>query len=205
VFLLDANITPTSHISSVERSEIQDNASGPDVNTGGPKEEKPEAGSLTVCIVCRATINLAHICKKKCGIAAHCSLNCYCFDWPRHKFSYNLGRPVDATDYLVLACHKNEFPLEEDVADSYSFMYFNSGGDRCRLFQLYRRLVVDWSIDEDELRCAVEQNRLKEMLTFRCLQTGNPLMLREMQWLDSKEGFGAKGKGPGIVAIIKAA
>jgi hypothetical protein len=116
-----------------------------------------------------------------------------------------LGRPIDATDYLVLACHANEFPLEDDVANKYGFMYFASGHDRWRLFKLYRRLVVDWSIDEDELRSAVEQNRLKEMLTFRCLQTRDPDMLRDMQWLKSEEGFGTKGKGPGLAVIFEAA
>lgn len=105
----------------------------------------------------------------------------------------------------MLACHANEFPLEDDVANKYSFMYFASGHDRWRLFRLYRRLVVDWSIDEDELRSAVEQNRLKEMLTFRCLQTRDPGMLRDMQWLKSEEGFGTKGKGPGLAVIFEAA
>ncbi|KIW97775.1 uncharacterized protein Z519_01359 [Cladophialophora bantiana CBS 173.52] len=91
-------------------------------------------------------------------------------------------------DYLVLACHANEFPLEDDVADN-----FTAG------------LVVDWRIDEDELRSAVEQNKLKEMLTFRCSQTQAPCMLRDVQWLSSAEGFGTSAKGPGLAVIFEAA
>ncbi len=123
----------------------------------------------------------------------------------RHKFSCRLGRPIDVTDYLVLACHVNEFPSEEDVFVEYGFVYFASGHDRQRLFELYRRLVVDWNIDEDELRSAVVHNRLKEMLVYRCLQTRDPHMLRYMQWLKNEVGFCAKGKGPGVIAIIKTA
>lgn len=84
-------------------------------------------------------------------------------------------------------------------------MYFASGYDWWRLFKLYRRLVVDWSIDEDELRSAVEQNRLKEMLMFRGLQTRDPGILRDMQWLESEEGFRANGKGSGPAVVFEAA
>jgi hypothetical protein len=71
--------------------------------------------------------------------------------------------------------------------------------------KLYRRLVIDWSINEEELRSAVELNRLKEMLTIPCLQTGDPIMLKDMQWLESEEGFGANGDGPGLTALFDAA
>ena len=105
----------------------------------------------------------------------------------------------------MLACHANEIPLDDDVASQYGFRYFASMHDRWRLFKLYRRLVVDWSIDKDELRSAVGQNKLKEMLMFRCLQARDPSMLRDMQWLESEEGFGANGKGPGLGVGFEAA
>ncbi|KAF1807869.1 hypothetical protein P152DRAFT_485903 [Eremomyces bilateralis CBS 781.70] len=200
----EANMTPSYDKHIVESSHARNGASVPEVNTGGLKGKKADAVSPTVCAFCKATCEFAHICKKY-GVAAYCTPDCYRSDWHRHKFSCSLGRPTDATDYLVLACHANKFPLEDDVANRYGFMYFASGHDRWRLFKLYRRLVVDWRINEDELRSAVERNKLQEMLTFRCLQTGDPGMLRDMQWLKSEEGFGTNSKGPELAVIFEAA
>ncbi|OPB39193.1 hypothetical protein A0O28_0048990 [Trichoderma guizhouense] len=74
-----------------------------------------------------------------------------------------------------------------------------------RLFELYRRLVIKWKVDEEELRSAVELNRLKEMLTARCSQTGDPAMLSDMKWLESEEVFRANGEGSGIITLFDAA
>jgi hypothetical protein len=196
-------MTPSNDKSFFKSSHELDGASTAEVSTGGLKGKKADTASRTICAFCKAACGVAHICKK-CGVAAYCSLDCHRPDWYRHKFSCSLGRPTDATDYLVLACQANEFSLEDDVANKYGFMHFASGYDRWRLFKLYRRLVVDWRIDEDEMRSAVEQNRLKEMLTFRCLQTRDPGMLGVMQWLKSEEGFATKGKGPGLAVIFEA-
>ncbi|KAL6166379.1 hypothetical protein ACJQWK_07732 [Exserohilum turcicum] len=133
--------------------------------------------------------------------AAHCSIDCYRSDWHQHKFSCRLGRPVDATDDLVLACHTNKFPSDDDVLHKYGFMSFTSGYDRCRLFNLYRRLVVHWEIDEDELRSAVNNNKLKEMLICRCSQTKDP----DLQWLKNVESFEAKAKEGELSTLIEAA
>lgn len=84
-----------------------------------------------------------------------------------------LGRPIDVTDHLVLACHTNQFPQDEEVVDQYGFRYFASGIDRRRLFTLYWRLVIEWAIDEDELRTAVKQDKLKEMLMFHVISSGS--------------------------------
>jgi hypothetical protein len=106
---------------------------------------------------------------------------------------------------LVLACHTNQYPQEDDVAEQYGFMCFATGKDRSRLFELYRRLVIGRAIDEEELRVAVEQNRLKEMLTFRCSQTGDPVMLSDKQWLENQKGFGVNGERQGLNTLIEAA
>lgn len=97
----------------------------------------------------------------------------------------------------MLACHTNQYPQEEDVAEQYGFMYFASGKDRLRLFNVYRRLVKEWAIDEEELRAAVNRKSLKEMLVFRCRQTGDITMLSDQQWLESQDGFGV-GKKLGL-------
>lgn len=184
-------------------TNTRDSASAPGITTGELEEVIADSDSPIVCNVCKVVSKLTYICKL-CGGKSYCTVGCYQSDWFRHKFSCSLGRPIDATDNFVLACHANEFP-DEDVASQYGFMCFASGVDRERLFKLYRRLVVDWSVSEDELRSAVEQDKLKEMLVFRCLQTRDPLTLADMHWLKGQEGFGVNGKGKGLGVIFKAA
>lgn len=196
-------MTPSNN-KGVESSYAQDAISAPEVNPRGPEGKQADEASSIICAFCKVTSELAHICKN-CSVAAYCSSDCYRSDWARHKFSCSLGRPIDATDYLILACHANEVPLDDDVANQYGFMYFASGHDRWRLFKLYRRLVVDWGIDEEELRSAVGQDKLKEMLMFRCSQTKDPDMLRDKHWLESEKGFGTNGKGPGLGVVFEAA
>ncbi|KAJ4129105.1 hypothetical protein NW768_007636 [Fusarium equiseti] len=115
-----------------------------------------------------------------------------------------VGRPIDATDQLVLACHKDTYPEEEDVAKRFGFMSFISGTDRLRLFELYRRLVVDYKVDEDELRAALEQRKLKEMLMFRCGQTNDPCMLSDKDWLKNQERFEVDGRHAGLITLFEA-
>ncbi|OAL43046.1 hypothetical protein IQ07DRAFT_606215 [Pyrenochaeta sp. DS3sAY3a] len=199
-----ANMTHGHDNNVPEPFHVQDDACGPEVDIGLCQRKSAESTVPKLCAFCQKACKLTHMCKK-CRIAAHCSLDCYRSDWHRHKFSCSLGRPTDATDHLVLACHTNQYPLDDDVAEKYGIMYFASGHDRWRLFKLYRRLVVNWKIDEDELRSAIQQNKFKEMLTYRCLQTRDPEMLRDMQWLESEDGFRADGKGPGLVVMFQAA
>ncbi|EMR61650.1 hypothetical protein UCREL1_11423 [Eutypa lata UCREL1] len=168
-------------------------------NSKGPKTAYP-----TACPFCKDTGELAYICQK-CGVTAYCGLDCYREDWYRHKFSCTLGRSIDATDYLVLACHTNQFPQDDDVAEQYGFMYFATGKDRLRLFEVYRRLIIEWGINEEELRAALKQNKLKEILTFRCSQTRDAIMLSDSQWLESQEGFGVNGKKQELLTIFEAA
>ncbi|KAH8691261.1 hypothetical protein BGW36DRAFT_363598 [Talaromyces proteolyticus] len=153
------------------------------------------------CTFCNDTCELSHICKK-CGNAAHCNLDCNRSDWYRHKFSCRLGRPIDATDCLVLSCKTNEV---DDVIKEYGFMHFVPGNDRWKLFNQYSGLIINWDTEEEELRSAVKKNKLKEMLTTRCLQTRDPAMLRDMQWLKNEEGFGASSEGPGLITLFDAA
>ncbi|KFH44293.1 hypothetical protein ACRE_049300 [Hapsidospora chrysogenum ATCC 11550] len=196
-----SRMTPRNDRSLVNADVTRDDASVPIINTESPESKEVEGASPTACAFCKDTYEVIYICKK-CESAAYCNLDCYRSDWYRHKFCCTLGRPIDATDFLVLSCHTNEFPQEDDVTKQYGFMSFASGNSRSRLFRLYRRLVIEWGVDEDELRSAVELNRLKEMLTFRCSQTRDPGMLSDMRWLESEEGFGANGKGPGLIVLF---
>lgn len=97
------------------------------------------------------------------------------------------------------------YPEEEDVLRKFGFMCFISGTDKWRLFQLYRRLIVDWGVDENELRAALEQNKLKEMLTFRCSQTNDSSMLNDKNWLKTEERFEVDGEHGGLITLIEAA
>lgn len=49
----------------------------------------------------------------------------------------------------------------------------------------------------DELRSAIQKDSLKDMLMFRYSQSGDPEVLRDMQWLQSQEGFAAHAQGAG--------
>ena len=158
----------------------------------------------TACLSCKATRYPGHTCKH-CSTTAYCSDDCYRADWYRHKFACKLGRPVDATDHLLLSCHTGQIPTDDDVVKQYGFESFDTGWERWNLFQLYRRLVTQYDVEEEELRSAVVQNRLKEMLVFRCMQTRDPDLRRKQQWLASQEAFGVNGKGPGFSTILRAA
>ncbi|KAM0437861.1 hypothetical protein ACHAPT_002226 [Fusarium lateritium] len=184
---------------SVISNSRQDSEGVPKGEPYGPKPADP-----TSCPFCKDSGELAYTCPK-CGTAAYCDLECYLADWYRHKFSCTLGRPIDVTDHLVLACHANQYPPEDDVAEKFGFMCFATGTDRSRLFECYRRLIIEWGVDEDELRAAVKQNKLKEMLTFRCHQTSDAAMLSDKQWLESQEGFEVDGKHQGLITFIEAA
>ncbi|PNP82367.1 hypothetical protein FNYG_04302 [Fusarium nygamai] len=177
----------------------QDSTDAPRHNAESSKLSDP-----TGCPFCREAGELTYRCPK-CGSATYCDIGCYRADWYQHKFSCALGRPIDAIDQLVLACHTNMYPEEEDVARKLGFMCFISGTDRSRLFELYRRLIVDLGVDENELRAALEQNKLKEMLIFRCGQTNDPSMLSDQNWLKAEEGFEVNGEHGGLITLIEAA
>ncbi|KAH7180054.1 uncharacterized protein B0J16DRAFT_403471 [Fusarium flagelliforme] len=166
--------------------------------------ENPKLSGPPSCPYCRETGELAYKCPG-CSSTTYCDKECYREDWYQHKFSCALGRPIDATDKLILACHKNIFPEEEDVARAFGCSCFISGTDKSRLFRLYRRLIVDWKVDESELRAALDQNKLREMLTFRCGQTNDPSMLSDKDWLKAEERFKADGEYGDLITLFEAA
>lgn len=192
-----------SYQEAVHFKDVQDESGLEQVPTKVEQSKKCQSTIPIACASCRENCEPGYSCKK-CGVTSYCSCDCYHSDWYKHKFSCNLGRPIDATDYLVLACHTNEFPMEDEVAKKYGFLCFLSGTDRSKLFLLYQKLVIEWSIDEDELRSAIKLNKLKEMLIFRCFQTGDPVMLGYIRWLESEEGFRVDGEGPGLGVLFDA-
>uniref|UniRef100_L7JJF2 Uncharacterized protein n=1 Tax=Pyricularia oryzae (strain P131) TaxID=1143193 RepID=L7JJF2_PYRO1 len=50
---------------------------------------------------------------------------------------------------------------------------FNSH-DRLCLFEIYCTLIVDWGVEEEELREAIRLDKLEEMLLRRCGQINDP-------------------------------
>lgn len=135
----------------------------------------------------------------------YCDRQCCRADWYQHKFSCVLGRPIDATDHLVLACHQNIFTEEEHVARKFGLMRFVTGTDKSRLSRLFRRPIVDWLVDEDEIRAALEKRKLREMLIFRYDQTNDPFMLSDKDWLNAEERFEVDGEHGELISLFEAA
>ncbi|KAL2017235.1 hypothetical protein VTK56DRAFT_2394 [Thermocarpiscus australiensis] len=153
---------------------------------------EPEAAPKR-CARCKVQLDLLTPCPK-CRQAAYCGGECRDAHWPTHKFACQLGRSLDAADYLVLACQRNRFPGDdEDTATAYGLRYFASAKDRLRLFRLYGRLVNEAGVGDEELREAWQKDRLREFLLFRCsqIQAQRADVLRDMEWLREQHGFRA--------------
>lgn len=109
----------------------------------------------------------------------------------QHKFSCVLGRPLDEADFLVQACQTGEPLINEDVCKAFGFLYFTSGTERFELEQLYRKLVNEGGVGDEELREAWRNNNLKEFILFRCAQLSPYLIGRERAWIARQDGFAA--------------
>ncbi|KAI3010460.1 hypothetical protein CBS147346_1673 [Aspergillus niger] len=107
------------------------------------------------------------------------------------RFDCSLGRPIDEVDYFIIACKTEELPKDDDVAKAFGLLYFTSAADLQRLFRLYCRLVNEWGVEEDELREAWQQNKLKEFILFRSSQIPSSLIHAESHWLSQQNGFAA--------------
>lgn len=100
----------------------------------------------------------------------------------------------------MLACHNNQFPKDDEVAKQYGFLFFTTGYDRSRLFNIYHLLLVDYGIDEEALRTSVKRDSVKEMLILRIgdamrdpeVTIHRNSMIEAIQWLEKQEGFRAK-------------
>ncbi|KAI0197861.1 hypothetical protein F4808DRAFT_452350 [Astrocystis sublimbata] len=77
---------------------------------------------------------------EQCRSVAYCDTTCRRAHAHIHKFFCNLGRPIDAADYLVQACQMDEIP-DEDTAKAFGFCSFPSAFDRKRLFGIYSVLI----------------------------------------------------------------
>ncbi|KAF4123095.1 hypothetical protein GMORB2_6643 [Geosmithia morbida] len=188
---------------SLSTTQGSDEAASTVENTedAGGECRKIESGGPTACAFCKETYKLTYTCQK-CEAATYCDIDCYQSDRHRHKFRCSLGRPIDATDYLILSCHDVEFPQENEVLQQYGFECFASAHDKQRLFDIYQGLVVHSVVDEDDLRRAMEQDRLKELLVSRCRGTG---MVHDVRWLENEEGFRANGQGQGVDYLLRRA
>ncbi|KAI6359770.1 hypothetical protein MCOR25_006943 [Pyricularia grisea] len=166
---------------------------------------EPEAPPAPLCTLCKEACKPGNACTK-CGNALYCSVDCRNSDWIRHKYACSLGRPLDATDDLMRCCHADDYlELDQDASKEFGFMCLGRAPDRLFLFEIYRTLIVDLGVEEEELREAVRLDKLKEMLIRRCRQTNDAKMINFAKWLESKEGFRANGDGPGIQSMLDAA
>ncbi|PWI63947.1 hypothetical protein PCL_02263 [Purpureocillium lilacinum] len=119
------------------------------------------------------------------------SSKCARCDWQTHKFHCSLGRPVDAADYLVQACQANQPPSDVDTATAFGFRYFVSAYDRLKLFGIYRCLVIQYGVCDDELREALSKDQLRDFILFRMSQLPSTESQSLLNWLTQQQGFGA--------------
>jgi hypothetical protein len=149
---------------------------------------------MRVCSHCSEQLATFIRCSK-CNCAYYCNTDCEKAHLSRHKFSCCLGRPIDEADYLVLACqtekHLTNEAINEEVAEAYGFRHFISTKNRQILFQLYCKLINDGGVGDEELREALQKDKLKEFILFRCSQLPRAVIRDEMIWLARQDGFAA--------------
>jgi hypothetical protein len=107
---------------------------------------------------------------------AYCDTDCSKRHWPTHKYHCRLARPLDETDNLVLACRKNEFPKDDEVVANFGFAHVAMATDRLRLFAIYCTIVERAGVDDDELRAALQTDKLREFLLFSGSQISGTLV-----------------------------
>lgn len=56
----------------------------------------------------------------------------------------------------------------------FGFLCLGRAQDRLCLFEIYCTLIVDWGVEEEELRKAIRLDKLEEMLLRRCGQINDP-------------------------------
>jgi hypothetical protein len=105
----------------------------------------------------------------------------------------------------VRACQTNEFPDDDDLNLAFGFRHFVSASDRLRLFALYRLMVEEFGVDDEELRQAWHTNSLKEFLLFRGSQSSDVQMQSELRWLRQQSGFATGSNADFASAIDKSA
>ncbi|KAI2923113.1 hypothetical protein CBS63078_2661 [Aspergillus niger] len=169
----------------ISRSSDMESALPPEIPCARPTSKT----TSVACARCTATEDLTPC--SKCGSTFYCSRECQTTHWLRHKFDCSLGRPIDEVDYFIIACKTEELPKDDDVAKAFGLLYFTSAADLQRLFRLYCRLVNEWGVEEDELREAWQQNKLKEFILFRSSQIPSSLIHAESHWLSQQNGFAA--------------
>lgn len=169
----------------ISRSSDMESALPPEIPCARPTSKT----TSVACARCTATEDLTPC--SKCGSTFYCSRECQTTHWLRHKFDCSLGRPIDEVDYFIIACKTEELPKDDDVAKAFGLLYFTSAADLQRLFRLYCRLVNEWGVEEDELREAWQQNKLKEFILFRSSQIPSSLIHAESRWISQQDGFAA--------------
>lgn len=157
---------------------------------------------LRICSYCRSASKDMTSCSK-CNSVAYCNADCSRRHKPLHKFNCQLGRPIDAADFLVLACQKHEFPDDQDTVSAFGFCHFSSATDRIRLFEIYRRLVSVHNVSDDELREALKVDRIKECIIFRLSLSRLTEDREASEWLNQQQGFKAYAVGQTLEEIIQ--
>ncbi|KAF2165949.1 hypothetical protein M409DRAFT_23679 [Zasmidium cellare ATCC 36951] len=145
----------------------------------------------TPCSSCQNVRNSMIKCSR-CSSAPYCNTSCRQKHWMEHKFHCHLGRPIDEADHLVRACHRGQYPTDdEDVATAFGFRHFIQVPERLRLFDIYWKLVNYSGLGDEELREARETDQLKQFILFRGSQLSPGLIGDDLEWLRSKTGFAA--------------
>lgn len=159
-------------------------------------------GQLRICSYCSSGSKDMISCSK-CKSVAYCNADCSRRHKPFHKFNCQLGRPIDAADFLVLACQEYKFPDDQDTLSAFGFNYFPSATDRIRLFKIYCHLVRVHDVSDDELREALKVDRIKECVLRRLSRSWLAVDHEASEWLNQQQGFKAYAVGQTLAEIIQ--
>jgi hypothetical protein len=119
----------------------QPTPSPPELHDYGGTEAEQDRSN---CAQCGSENNDLDPCTK-CANVAYCDKDCAGLHWTTtHKYKCSLGRPLDEADYLVRACQDNKFPAHH----------------RLRLFAICRALVENAGLNDQELRDALQAQRV---------------------------------------------
>jgi hypothetical protein len=123
---------------------------------GGTEAEQDRSN----CAQCGSENNDLDPCTK-CANVAYCDKDCAGLHWTTtHKYKCSLGRPLDEADYLVRACQDNKFPTDDDVGTAFGFRHFATAHHRLQLFAICRALVENAGLNDQELRDALQAQRV---------------------------------------------
>jgi hypothetical protein len=86
-----------------------------------------------------------------CQMDWYCSEACQQERGIRHNFSCAIGRPIDTSDHLYLACLDDTFPQDPQTREDFGFHRLPSSADQSKLLGLYVGLLIYQKTPSEEV------------------------------------------------------